>query len=137
MQDRCISFPYHTQFLLLSKQQSFPAKILIVHNNLGLPQYFSWFVFKYLSSAQMPLPLLLLPPSPADCRFYHIWSFTAPCLTAFQAYFLPSFPLAASCSFSTHLNSGIGQKMWSGQDVRIWLSDVSVKKSQPILNYHA
>lgn len=66
-----------------------------------------------------------MPLSPADCRFYHIWSFTAPCLTAFQDHFLPALPLAASCSVSTHVNSGIGQNMKSGQDERTGLkSDV-------------
>lgn len=77
------------------------------------------------------LPLPLLPLSPADCRFYHIWSFTAPCLTGFQDHFLPALPLAASCSVSTHVNSGIGRNMKSGQDERIGLESdvVSVNES--------
>lgn len=59
-------------------------------------------------TARLPLPLPPLPLSPADCRFYHIWSFTAPCLTGFQDHFLPALLLAASCSVGTHVNSGIG-----------------------------
>lgn len=69
----------------------------------GLSPYFGQFVFRYLNAVQLPLPL-----SPADCRFYHIWSFIAPCLTAFQDHFLPALPLAVSCSVDTHVNSGIG-----------------------------
>ncbi|MEQ2165830.1 hypothetical protein GOODEAATRI_021243 [Goodea atripinnis] len=59
--------------------------LLDVHYILGLSQYFGQFVFKDLCIAKFSLPL---PPIPADCRFYHIWSFTAPCLTAFQDHFL-------------------------------------------------
>lgn len=103
---------------------------LCVHNIHGLSPYFGQLVFQQLCTAGLPLPLPLLPFSPADCRFYHIWSFTAPCLTAFQDHFLPALLLAASCSVSTHVNSGIGRKMKNGQDERTGLkSDVSVTDS--------
>ena len=100
----------------------------IIH---GLSPYFGQFVFQDLYTAQLPLPLPLLPLSPADCRFYHIWSFTAPCLTGFQDHFLPALPLAASCSVSTHVNSGIGRNMKSGQEERTGLKSdvVSVTES--------
>lgn len=67
---------------------------------------------------QVAYALSLLPLSPADCRFYLIWSFSAPCLTAFQVHFLPALLLAAFCRVSAHVNSGIGWYPESGQDKR-------------------
>lgn len=123
----------HAPVWLLTKLPTVCAhkNTLGVHNIYGLSPYFGQFVFQDLYTSQLPLPLPLLPLSPADCRFYHIWSFTAPCLTAFQDHFLPALPLAASCSVSTHVNSGIGRNMKSGQDERIGLKSdvVSVTES--------
>lgn len=87
-------------------------------------------------SAACALPRL--PLSPADCRFYHIWSFTAPCLTAFQVHFLPVLPLAASCSVGAHVYSGIGRNMKSGQDERSRLKSdvVSVTESLAVSQRH-
>lgn len=104
----------------------------------GLSPYFGQFVFQDLYTAQLPLPLPPLPLSPADCRFYHIWSFTAPCLTAFQDHFLPALPLAASCSVGTHVNSGIGRNMKSGQDERTGLKSdvVSVTESLTVSKWY-
>lgn len=90
-----------------------------VHNiHIFFPRSLVIFLFQDLYTVHLPLPLLLLPLSPADCRIYLIWSFTAPCLTAFQEHFFPALPLAASCSVGTHVNSGIGRKMKSSQDER-------------------
>ena len=76
----------------------------------------------YSRTSTLPRCLCLhhccLPLSPADCRFYHIWSYTAPCLTAFQDHFLPALPLAATSSAGTHVNTGIGWKRKRGQDER-------------------
>lgn len=125
---------------LLTKLRSVSThkNTLGVHNSHGLSPYFGQFVFQDLYTAQLPLPLPLLPLSPADCRFYHIWSFTAPCLTAFQDHFLPALLLAASCSVGTHVNSGIGRNMKSGQDERTGLKSdvVSVTDSLTVSKCH-